>query len=84
MNPGHGPAGGVGCLGPGLVPGEGGGGGAGDGLVLGDSPAGSRGGEVAGEDIPVHVLLLALRGADRKPAVQLIKCQFISVIMLCL
>ena len=69
MNPGHGPAGGVGCLGPGLVPGEGGGGGAGDGLVLRHRPAGGRGGEVAGEHVAVHVLLLTLRGADREPAV---------------
>ena len=34
VDPRDGAAGGVGSLGPGLVPGEGGGGGAGDGLVL--------------------------------------------------
>ena len=68
MDPGHGSARGVGGLGPGLVPGEGGGGGAGDGLVLRHRPAGRRGGEVTGENVAVHVLLLALRGADREPA----------------
>ena len=70
MDPGHGSPRGVGCLGPGLVPGDGGGGGAGDGLVLGDSPAGSRGGEVPGENISVHVLLLTLRSADGESEVE--------------
>ena len=72
MDPSNGSPRGVGSLGPGLVPGEGGGGGAGDGLVLGDSSAGSRGGEVAGENVSVHVLLLALRSADRKPAAEIV------------
>ena len=72
MNAGNGTPRRVGSLGPGLVPGEGGGGGAGDGLVLRDRPAGGRGGEVPGENISVHVLLLTLRSADRKPAGEII------------
>ena len=71
MDPGHSSARGVGSLGPGLVPGQGRRGGAGDGLVLRDSPAGGWGGKVARENVPVHVLLLALRGADREPTVEI-------------
>ena len=82
MDPGHGAAGRVGGLGPGLVPGKRSRRGAGDRLVLkiasedggllrknilkilkifylGHCPAGCRGWEVSGEDVSVHVLLLA-------------------------
>ena len=90
MDPGHGAAGRVGGLGPGLVPGQRSRRGAGDGLVLEIAsedggllrknifkilkifylwhcPAGCRGWKVLGEDVSVHVLLLATGGAHREP-----------------
>ena len=90
MDPGHGAAGRVGGLGPGLVPGKRSRRGAGDRLVLkiasedegllrknifkiskifylGHCPAGCRGWEVSGEDVSVHVLLLAAGRAHREP-----------------
>ena len=87
MDPGHGAAGRVGGLGPGLVPGQRSRRGAGDGLVLEIAsedggllrknifkifnlwhcPAGCWGWKVLGEDVSVHVLLLAARRAHREP-----------------